>query len=206
MEAASLKGRAITFALCAGAVVFILAVLATSHGTLSLENLARALIPAVVCAAFSWAAAVRAIGTTAAALDVAIERMRVGLIRLVWSDHAGQETGRQMVDGQLAYTAVLLEGLDGRDRTPAERAQIQEIRLRDAAVRRAYQAILAARARHETLQARLLLHNAQEQGELMREAAARLDDLHLGRIAHDRNETDRAILFALMSLSTLKLR
>ena len=56
MESASLKGRAITFALCAGAVVFILAVLATSHGTLSFENLTRALIPAIVCAVFSWAA------------------------------------------------------------------------------------------------------------------------------------------------------
>ena len=50
MQSASLKGRAITFAMCAGAVVFILAVLATSHGTLTLENLARALIPAIVCA------------------------------------------------------------------------------------------------------------------------------------------------------------
>jgi diguanylate cyclase (GGDEF)-like protein len=75
MESASLKSRAITFALCAGAVVFILAVLATSHGTLTLENLARALIPAVVCAVFSWAAAERAIGTTASALDAAIERI-----------------------------------------------------------------------------------------------------------------------------------
>jgi diguanylate cyclase (GGDEF)-like protein len=75
MESASLKGRAIIFALCAGAVVLILAVLATSHGTLTLENLARALIPAVVCAAFSWAAAERAIGTTASALDAAIERI-----------------------------------------------------------------------------------------------------------------------------------
>ncbi|MBS0480482.1 MAG: diguanylate cyclase, partial [Proteobacteria bacterium] len=75
MESASLKGRAITFALCAGAVVFILAVLATSHGTLSFDNLARALIPAVVCAVFSWAAAERAIGTTAGALDAAIGRI-----------------------------------------------------------------------------------------------------------------------------------
>ncbi|MDB5679215.1 EAL domain-containing protein [Sphingomonas bacterium] len=75
MESASLKGRAIKFALCAGAVVFILAVLATSHGAISIENLARALIPAVVCAAFSWAAAERAIGTTASALDAAIGRI-----------------------------------------------------------------------------------------------------------------------------------
>ncbi|MBN8806941.1 MAG: EAL domain-containing protein [Sphingomonas sp.] len=75
MQAKSLKGRAITFALCAGAVVFFLAALATSHGSLTLDNLGRALIPAVVCAAFSWAAAERAIGTTAAALDRAIARL-----------------------------------------------------------------------------------------------------------------------------------
>ena len=75
MKATSLKGRAIIFALCAGAVVFFLAALATSHGSLSIENLGRALIPAVVCAAFSWAAAERAIGTTAAALDRAIARL-----------------------------------------------------------------------------------------------------------------------------------
>ncbi|QDZ06989.1 EAL domain-containing protein [Sphingomonas panacisoli] len=75
MESASLKGRAITFAMCAGAVVFILAVLATSHGTLSFDNLSRALVPAIVCAVFSWAAAERAIGTTAAALDAAIGRI-----------------------------------------------------------------------------------------------------------------------------------
>jgi len=75
MGSASLRGRAITFALCAGAVVFLLAALATSHGTLSFDNLARALIPAVVCAVFSWAAAERAIGTTASALDAAIERI-----------------------------------------------------------------------------------------------------------------------------------
>ena len=75
MESASLKGRAITFALCAGAVVFILAALATSQGTISLENLTRAFVPAIVCAAFSWAAAERAIGTTARALDAAIERI-----------------------------------------------------------------------------------------------------------------------------------
>ncbi len=75
MESASLKGRAITFALCAGAVVFILAVLATSQGALSLDNMTRALAPAIVCAVFSWAAAERAVGTTASALDAAIERI-----------------------------------------------------------------------------------------------------------------------------------
>ena len=75
MESASLKGRAIVFALCAGAVVFILAVLATSQGQISLANLTRALVPAIVCAIFSWAAAERALRATAIAIDSAIARI-----------------------------------------------------------------------------------------------------------------------------------
>ena len=75
MESASLKGRAIVFALCAGAVVFILALLATSHGQLTVDTMGRAFIPAIVCAVLSWAAAERSIASTAAAIDAAIARL-----------------------------------------------------------------------------------------------------------------------------------
>jgi len=75
MEATSLKGRAIVFALCAGAVVFILALLATAHGQLSTDTMGRALIPAIVCSVLSWAAAERSIASTAAAIDSAIARL-----------------------------------------------------------------------------------------------------------------------------------
>jgi diguanylate cyclase (GGDEF)-like protein len=75
MESASLKGRAIVFALCAGAVVFILALLATAHGELSADSMGRALIPAIVCSVLSWAAAERSIASTAAAIDSAISRL-----------------------------------------------------------------------------------------------------------------------------------
>jgi diguanylate cyclase (GGDEF)-like protein len=75
MESASLKGRAIVFALCAGAVVFILALLATAHGGLTAGTMGRALIPAIVCSVLSWAAAERAIASTAAAIDSAIARL-----------------------------------------------------------------------------------------------------------------------------------
>ena len=75
MESASLKGRAIVFALCAGAVVFILALLATAHGELSADTMGRALIPAIVCSVLSWAAAERSIASTAAAIDSAIARI-----------------------------------------------------------------------------------------------------------------------------------
>ena len=75
MESASLKGRAIVFALCAGAVVFILALLATAHGQLSADTMGRALIPAIVCSVLSWAAAERSVASTAAAIDSAIARL-----------------------------------------------------------------------------------------------------------------------------------
>jgi diguanylate cyclase (GGDEF)-like protein len=75
MESASLKGRAVVFALCAGAVAFILALLATSHGVFNIDNMGRALIPAIICSVLCWAAAERAIATTAIAIDSAIARL-----------------------------------------------------------------------------------------------------------------------------------
>ncbi|GHH15382.1 hypothetical protein GCM10008023_18200 [Sphingomonas glacialis] len=75
MDEVTLKSRAVVFAICAGAVAFFLAVLATSAGGVQLDNLTRALIPAVVCAAMCWASAERSIAGTAGAIDAAIERL-----------------------------------------------------------------------------------------------------------------------------------
>lgn len=75
MEGASLKSRAIAFAMAAGAVAFILALVATSNGRIDGDGVARALIPAVVCAVMCWASAERAIASTAAAIDAAIARL-----------------------------------------------------------------------------------------------------------------------------------
>jgi diguanylate cyclase (GGDEF)-like protein len=75
MEGVSLKSRAIAFAMCAGAVAFILAIVATSANGVDIDNVARALIPAIVCAVMCWASAERAVATTAAAIDLAIERI-----------------------------------------------------------------------------------------------------------------------------------
>jgi len=75
MEGVSLKSRAIVFAMCAGAVAFILALVATSSGQIGIGNVSRALIPAVVCAAMCWASAERSIAGTAAAIDAAIGRL-----------------------------------------------------------------------------------------------------------------------------------
>ncbi len=75
MDEVSLKSRAIVFAMCAGAVAFILALVATSGGGVDITNVSRALIPAVVCAAMCWASAERSISATAAAIDAAIARL-----------------------------------------------------------------------------------------------------------------------------------
>ncbi len=75
MGGASLKSRAITFAMATGAASFILALAATSNGQIDGDSVARALIPAIVCAAMSWASAERAISATAGAIDAAIARL-----------------------------------------------------------------------------------------------------------------------------------
>ncbi|WP_448501901.1 putative bifunctional diguanylate cyclase/phosphodiesterase [Sphingomonas sp.] len=75
MDGFSLKSRAISFAVAAGAVAFILALVATSGGELSIESAGRALIPAIVCATMCWAAVERALAATAEALDHAIVRI-----------------------------------------------------------------------------------------------------------------------------------
>ena len=75
MDGVTLKSRAIVFAMCAGAVAFILALVATSAGGVEITNVSRALIPAVVCAAMCWASAERSISATASAIDAAIARL-----------------------------------------------------------------------------------------------------------------------------------
>jgi diguanylate cyclase (GGDEF)-like protein len=75
MPGVSLKSRAIAFAMCAGAVVFILALVATSGGRFDGGDAARALIPAIVCATMCWAHAENVVGQTAAAIDAAIKRL-----------------------------------------------------------------------------------------------------------------------------------
>ncbi|WP_326525049.1 putative bifunctional diguanylate cyclase/phosphodiesterase [Sphingomonas sp.] len=75
MEGFSLKSRAIAFAMCAGAMVFILALVATTGGRIDASSAGRALIPAIICAAMCWAYAERSIATTAGAIDAAIARL-----------------------------------------------------------------------------------------------------------------------------------
>ncbi|MBX9796670.1 EAL domain-containing protein [Sphingomonas sp.] len=76
MHAASLKSRAIMFALLAGMVAFVLALAATYDGSLSWMGLSNALIPAIICATLCWASAQRQLSTVAAAIDAAVDRIK----------------------------------------------------------------------------------------------------------------------------------
>ena len=75
MDGFSLKSRAIAFAFCAGALVFILALAATARDVLDAASTGRALIAAIICAVMCWAYAERTIASTAEAIDAAIERL-----------------------------------------------------------------------------------------------------------------------------------
>ncbi|WP_374945129.1 putative bifunctional diguanylate cyclase/phosphodiesterase [Sphingomonas sp.] len=75
IDGATLRSRGLVFALAAGAIAFVLAVLATWSGHVDIANATAALIPAIVCALFCWAAAERAVAGTAAAIDSAIARL-----------------------------------------------------------------------------------------------------------------------------------
>ena len=76
MEGVSLHSRAVRFALAAGGIAFILALLATTAwGAVGWANIGTALIPAIICAVFCWASAERNISGTAGAIDAAIARL-----------------------------------------------------------------------------------------------------------------------------------
>ncbi|WP_404338181.1 putative bifunctional diguanylate cyclase/phosphodiesterase [Sphingomonas sp. MMS12-HWE2-04] len=75
MEGFSLKSRAVAFAMCAGAVAFILAIAAAAPGEITADTAGRGLIAAIVCGVMCWASAERTISATAGAIDAAIERL-----------------------------------------------------------------------------------------------------------------------------------
>lgn len=75
MEGASLKRRAVGFAVSGGAVAFVLALAATYDSHVDSTSIGRALIAAIVCAVMVWAAITRGVAERAAAIDHAIARL-----------------------------------------------------------------------------------------------------------------------------------
>jgi len=76
MEHLSLKSRAIAFAICAGALVFILALIAGTGANDGAVHVARSLVVAIICGVMTWGSAERAVAGVAAAVDAVTARVR----------------------------------------------------------------------------------------------------------------------------------
>ncbi len=111
MERLTLKSRAIAFAFCAGAIAFILALLAGTPAGVQSGDLSGALILAIVCGVMSWASAERAISGYAIAVDDSIDR----LARAAEGDLTSPTP--QSVAAVLPELASSLDGLLARVRT-----------------------------------------------------------------------------------------
>lgn len=75
MEGVSLKSRAVAFAASAGAVAFILSLLAGGGSYADPMDIGRALIIAILCGTLCWASAQRTISGIAGSVDTATERL-----------------------------------------------------------------------------------------------------------------------------------
>lgn len=114
-------------------------------------------------------------------LSQAIERMRVGTIRLL--DPQGSATGRAMVAENAARVAALLEALAPLERGPGEHRAFEEMRAHFARFRAETARIDAAVRAGRPAEARALLPAAQRTGEQLRTATVRYADLYFDRIA-----------------------
>jgi diguanylate cyclase len=74
-ETVTLKSRAMAFAICVGAVAFVLALIAVADRSPDGTSLGRALMIAIACAVVSWASAERALAGVAEAVDLATVRL-----------------------------------------------------------------------------------------------------------------------------------
>lgn len=113
----TLKSRAVVFALSAGAVAFFLSLLVTVNGALAAGDYARALIPAIVCAAMCWASVTRVVASAAEAIDTAVERLAGAA--------AGDLTGPvpTLVTRTVPQLAHAMDGLFARFRETLDRVE-----------------------------------------------------------------------------------
>jgi diguanylate cyclase (GGDEF)-like protein len=118
MQGVSLKSRAIAFAASAGAVAFILALLAGQRGYDDVADIGRALILAILCGVMSWASAQRTISSIAASVDSATER----LLRAAHGDL--QTAVDDDVKHDLPDLAVAMESLFSQVRTNLENVHL----------------------------------------------------------------------------------
>lgn len=118
MEGVSLKSRAVAFAASAGAVAFILALLAGTGGRDHVEDISRALILAIMCGVMCWASAMRTVSGIAASVDLATER----LVGAAHGDLAGDVPDEVRRD--LRDLSVAMESLFSQVRTNLDTVQM----------------------------------------------------------------------------------
>jgi diguanylate cyclase (GGDEF)-like protein len=117
MEGVSLKSRAVAFAASAGAVAFILALLAGTGGRDNVEDISRALIMAILCGMMCWASAMRTVSGMAGSVDIATER----LLAAAHGDLAGRVPAPVARD--LPDLSVAMESLFSQVRTNLDNVQ-----------------------------------------------------------------------------------
>ncbi|MDB5684311.1 MAG: hypothetical protein JWM75_2009 [Sphingomonas bacterium] len=110
MEELSLKSRAVAFALCAGVLVFILALLGLAQGG-PRDHLVIAILVALACGVMAWAAAVRA----TSGIAISVDQMAARLIAAAEGD-LESPMPRDVVE-TLPTLARAMESLFGRIRT-----------------------------------------------------------------------------------------
>lgn len=118
MRGVTLKSRAVAFAASAGAVAFILALLAGHAGEHDVAGIGAALIVAIICGIMSWASAQRSISGIAASVDSATER----LLRAAHGDLQSVVPPEVMRD--LPDLSVAMESLFSQVRTNLDNVQI----------------------------------------------------------------------------------
>lgn len=117
MEGVSLKSRAVAFAAGAGAVAFILALLAGAAAHGGVEEISRALVMAILCGVMCWASATRSVSGIAQSVDLATER----LLAAAHGDLADAVPG--VVKRDLPDLSVAMESLFSQVRTNLDTVQ-----------------------------------------------------------------------------------
>lgn len=117
MPLQNLQSRAVAFAVSAGCVAFILALFAGQTSGTDIEKMKVALVTAIICGTFGWAAAQRSITAIAKSVDKASER-------LLQAAHGDLFTGISPdIRTDLPDLAVAMESLFSQVRTNIESVQ-----------------------------------------------------------------------------------
>ena len=137
-------------------------------------------------------------------LGKAVERMRVGTIRLV-DEPASRVVARAMVWNNAVIVRDLIDRLAALERTPAEQAVFDDLRKQFDAYRQAVARMVAAAEAGRPAEARAMLGPSQLIGEQVRLDVERYGDLYLDRIDEARAQADQVLQSAALLAVALAL-